>query len=356
MSIFNRYQRSKKEISVLDKKSTCLGLKSENFKLILFLGLLISSLSLSQAWAGPLNSRSERRGLPSAPSNTDSTEKQLPAEEDSEYQQPQQSVPQQLVMDKNIDLLKEKLNQKVSTAASQPASIGGCQPHFGSSMLKAAFSLVLVLALIWVMGYLLKKYYLKGNLLGEKLIRTLDTCSLGSRGSLALVRVENQTMLLGITSQEITLLARVDLPDKTNPETPKAQTPENRPSARPYPAARPGRRSMQAQPGMQTRHSGPVQSSSRAEGYNLPPEDWTGLDGEENNGIGDFAEQLSLQSLRFQQSPRFQSPAQPDVQESPSCAPSPLSSSHKGIGQNEEPSSNNIAAILESRFKGLKRI
>jgi len=102
----------------------------------------------------------------------------------------------------NSNLLHEKLMKKTHSA---PYKSG----NFTSYMLKASFSLVVVLVIILTISYLLKKYYLKGNLFGGKLIHLLDTCRLDTKKSLVLTRVENQTLLLGITSQQITLLSEI---------------------------------------------------------------------------------------------------------------------------------------------------
>jgi len=105
-------------------------------------------------------------------------------------------------------LLQEKLMEKPQSA---PYSSG----NFTSYMLKASFSLVVVLVIILTISYLLKKYYLKGNLFGGKLIHLLDTCRLGPKKSLILTRIENQTLLLGITGQQITLLSEISPSEKS---------------------------------------------------------------------------------------------------------------------------------------------
>lgn len=107
------------------------------------------------------------------------------------------------------DLLQEKLMEK-------PQSAPYSSRNFTSYMLKASFSLAVVLIIILTISYLLKKYYLKGNLFGGKLIHLLDTCRLGSKKSLILTRIENQTLLLGITGQQITLLSEI-LPSEKSP-------------------------------------------------------------------------------------------------------------------------------------------
>ena len=112
---------------------------------------------------------------------------------------------------KNMDLLQEKLIKK---SPSPPYHSG----NFTSYMLKASFSLAVVLVIILAVSYLLKKYYLKGNLFGGKFIHLLDTCRLGSKKSLVLTRVENQTLLLGITGQQITLLSQMPFSEKSTPQ------------------------------------------------------------------------------------------------------------------------------------------
>jgi len=143
----------------------------------------------SAAWAE--TSGTETSGLPDNSKNF--------LTETSEYSPPSQ----------RIDLLQEKLMKKPQ---SMPYSSG----NFTSYMLKASFSLVVVLVIILTISYLLKKYYLKGNLFGGKFIHLLDTCRLGPKKSLVLTRIENQTLLLGITNQQITLLSQISPAEKSS--------------------------------------------------------------------------------------------------------------------------------------------
>ena len=115
------------------------------------------------------------------------------------------------VTSENSDLLHEKLMEKTHSAPQQSV-------NFTSYMLKASFSLVVVLVIILTVSYLLKKYYLKGSLFGGKFIHLLDTCRLDPKKSLVLTRVENQTLLLGITSQQITLLSQITPSEKPSPQ------------------------------------------------------------------------------------------------------------------------------------------
>ena len=108
----------------------------------------------------------------------------------------------------NSNLLREKLMKKTHSAPYQSG-------NFTSYMLKASFSLAVVLVIILTVSYLLKKYYLKGSLFGGKFIHLLDTCRLDPKKSLVLTRIENQTLLLGITSQQITLLSQITPSEKS---------------------------------------------------------------------------------------------------------------------------------------------
>ncbi|MEW6379311.1 MAG: flagellar biosynthetic protein FliO [bacterium] len=110
-----------------------------------------------------------------------------------------------------LDLLRERLSERTRPQPSQSVLPG-------PSMLKAAFSLALVLAGIFGMSYLVKKYYLKGNLLGGKYIHLLETCSLGPKNSLVLVQVENQTLLLGVGGQQIVVLTQLNSLGKSKTE------------------------------------------------------------------------------------------------------------------------------------------
>ncbi|MEW5800595.1 MAG: flagellar biosynthetic protein FliO [bacterium] len=169
---------------------------------------------MSPSWAKSTRAESSRAGVGSDKAASSPAARRLFNDEETGGEETGEEGTKESQPSVTMDLLKERFSERSASldAPSQPA------PFFGFSVLKAALSLSLVLAIIWAMSYLVKKYYLRGNLPGGKFIRLLDTCSLGTRGSLALVRVENQTLLLGITGQEITLLSQVNPAEKKGAE------------------------------------------------------------------------------------------------------------------------------------------
>lgn len=96
-----------------------------------------------------------------------------------------------------------------------------------TNWLSFAFSFTIVLALLGVVLFLMKKMQ-NGNLLGipQRRIRLLETFATGPRQKLILVRVRDQEILIGLTAQEMTTLAsftvpeeQMDLPLTSNEET-----------------------------------------------------------------------------------------------------------------------------------------
>lgn len=80
--------------------------------------------------------------------------------------------------------------------------------------LSFAFSFALVLALLGVLLYTLKKMQ-NGGLPGmtQRRMRVLDSMSMAPRQKLVLIRVKGQDILLGVTAQQINTLASFPLSD-----------------------------------------------------------------------------------------------------------------------------------------------
>ncbi len=116
-----------------------------------------------------------------------------------------------------LDLLQEKLAKSPLPDSASFAK----SDNFISYLLKASFSLVVILTIILGASYLLKKYQVKSKLFGEKYIHLLETCHLGPKKSIAFIQVENQHLLLGITQQQITLLKEFSPSQKDTLKTTK---------------------------------------------------------------------------------------------------------------------------------------
>ena len=75
-------------------------------------------------------------------------------------------------------------------------------------------SLLIVLGLIVVSAFVLKKFnFAQSNVQGMKVITSL---SLGTKERLYVVEVNDQQLLLGVTSQQITLIEKLEQPIKAN--------------------------------------------------------------------------------------------------------------------------------------------
>lgn len=85
-------------------------------------------------------------------------------------------------------------------------------PTLFSSSLKVVTALMIVLSLMLVTYYFVKKYLLKdGSLLGmDKQIKILSTSYIGPKKSINLVEVAGEILVLGVTATNINLLTKIE--------------------------------------------------------------------------------------------------------------------------------------------------
>ncbi len=96
------------------------------------------------------------------------------------------------------------------------------QPMFGaSSLLKAVFALVLVLLLIFALAWYLRRLQnFPGGAGGS--LKVLATLPVGQRERVILVQAGSEQLLLGVTSNSVTLLKTLDQPLLDLPASSKA--------------------------------------------------------------------------------------------------------------------------------------
>ena len=84
---------------------------------------------------------------------------------------------------------------------------------FGTVSMKMAGSLILILGLIVFLFYLLKKFRLNTFPMGRHpLMRLLGTLNLAPKKSLALVEICGQWFVVGVGTENISLISKVDAP------------------------------------------------------------------------------------------------------------------------------------------------
>ena len=90
------------------------------------------------------------------------------------------------------------------------------KPDLFSASLKMAYTLGLVLAAIFVIFHLFKKFGLKNSVFGGegKPIKVLSTGFLAPRKSIALVEVAGDVLVIGISNDQISLLGNVQDPER----------------------------------------------------------------------------------------------------------------------------------------------
>ena len=91
------------------------------------------------------------------------------------------------------------------------ASNNIASPTFFSSSIKVVTSLTIVLSLILIIYYFVKKYLLKdGSLLGmDKQIKVISTSYIAPKNNITLVEVAGEILVLGVTTTNINLLTKI---------------------------------------------------------------------------------------------------------------------------------------------------
>jgi flagellar biogenesis protein FliO len=67
-----------------------------------------------------------------------------------------------------------------------------------------------------------RSFFLPGRRVGEQSLKLLDNIPLTAQTSVALVRFERETLVLGVTPQRVTVLAKGSAPDLTGESAPKS--------------------------------------------------------------------------------------------------------------------------------------
>ena len=94
--------------------------------------------------------------------------------------------------------------------AAAAAGKGAAPIDMTATMLKTAGGLALIIGLILVAVWFLRRFGGAGNYRGAgSIIRTLDTKMLGPRKYVTLLEIGSRTLALGVTEQSISLLAEM---------------------------------------------------------------------------------------------------------------------------------------------------
>ncbi len=104
-------------------------------------------------------------------------------------------------------------------SVSQPTQPGSGGGRFTPSTLSTIWTaLIFVLALILVAAWLIRKAYPGGNLLFGTLpvLQVLGRTHLGPRQTLAMIRLDNKLVLLGITDHQINPILTIDDPEEVS--------------------------------------------------------------------------------------------------------------------------------------------
>jgi len=93
----------------------------------------------------------------------------------------------------------------VAAAASNAYAAESVSPSFAPGLLQAVLGLAVVLALIWVAGWVMKKLA-PGGLASTSLIRTIAASAVGQRERIVVVEVQDTWLILGVAPGRINTL------------------------------------------------------------------------------------------------------------------------------------------------------
>ena len=97
-------------------------------------------------------------------------------------------------------------------------STAGAAPDLWFTLIKSAAMLCLVLALLLIVLFIMKRFFFNRNRFSELgQIKTIASCHVGPKERVVLLNVLNENILVGITQQQITCLARINDNDPNEP-------------------------------------------------------------------------------------------------------------------------------------------
>ncbi|MCG9031483.1 flagellar biosynthetic protein FliO [Laribacter hongkongensis] len=106
----------------------------------------------------------------------------------------------------------------VASAESLPSPLG--------SLMQVALSLGVVLALIWGLAWLVRRVGQVGPA-GARVVRQVGGTLVGGRERVVVVEVAGRWLVLGVTSQQVTLLTELDAPLASPPADPAPSSSRN---------------------------------------------------------------------------------------------------------------------------------
>lgn len=111
----------------------------------------------------------------------------------------------------------------MKTAAIHPVpSFSIAASQSGAALLHFSWALLLVLAIILLLAWLVRRTpWVAPRVKGSRLLKVLDTHSIGQRERLVVVEIAGKHLLLGVTATKIARLAVFDKPEEeSNPAQP----------------------------------------------------------------------------------------------------------------------------------------
>ena len=97
---------------------------------------------------------------------------------------------------------------KVDLSYTQPTPVP--PPSMLSTSIRMILSLLVIIALIYLVVYILKKYSVSTSIGGPGIIKVISFSYLRSKEALYLVKVGNKLLLLGVTSNSISLITELE--------------------------------------------------------------------------------------------------------------------------------------------------
>jgi flagellar protein FliO/FliZ len=115
----------------------------------------------------------------------------------------------------------DSANELIAALPSDPGVAG--DPEFWGTMLKSFGMLLIVLGVLIAVLWLIKRYFAQQGSMGQPgVIRLLSSMYVAPKERIALIDVLGEKILIGITSQQISFLARIQDEKNVCPTEPPA--------------------------------------------------------------------------------------------------------------------------------------